>query len=97
MVYALEINPTTFPASRFFSISSIVNIIVPLAMIAAALVLLLMLMLAALNWISAGGNPEKLEKARSKMKYALIGFVIIIASYLIVQVIGYMLGIDFLL
>jgi len=97
MVYAFEVNPTTFPASRFFSIASIVNLVVPIAVLGAALIMLVLLMVSALNWITASGDPEKLNKARTKMRYTLLGFAIVIASYLIVRIVGYVLGIDFMI
>ena len=48
----------------------------------------------AFNWITSGGDQQKLEQARTKMTNGAIGMTIVIASYAIGFIIGQVLGFD---
>ena len=50
-------------------------------------VLFIMLVVGAFHYLTSLGNPEKLKKAQGTLKYAIIGLVIFLASFLILKVI----------
>ena len=50
-------------------------------------VLFVMFVNGAFHYLTSLGNPEKLKKAQGTIKYAVIGLVIFLASYLILNVI----------
>jgi len=50
-------------------------------------VLFIMLVTGAFHYLTSLGNPEKLKKAQGTLKYAVIGLVIFLASFLILKVI----------
>lgn len=50
-------------------------------------VLFIMFVNGAFHYLTSLGNPEKLKKAQGTLRYAVIGFVIFIASFLILNVI----------
>jgi hypothetical protein len=50
-------------------------------------VLFVMLVVGAFHYLTSLGNPEKLKKAQGTLRYAVIGLVIFLASYLILKVI----------
>ena len=50
-------------------------------------VLFIMLITGAFHYLTSLGNPEKLKKAQGTLKYAVIGLVIFLASFLILKVI----------
>ena len=92
MVYGLEIDETTFPAARFANISSLLNIALPLVMAGAGLVFLMMALMSAFNILTHGDNPEILKKSYASVMTAVIGLIIVIASFLIVRVLGGLIG-----
>lgn len=94
MVYAIEINPTTFPAARFTTIGSLLNILLPSVYMIAGLVFLGILFWGAYIWIRASGDPKKLETSHNTLKYALLGIIVIAISYVITKVLLSMFGID---
>jgi hypothetical protein len=98
-VLAVEINPTTlptiFPPARFANIGSFLNLIIPLLMSAAAIIFLFMLLWGGYAILTASGDPEKLKKAQKIFQFAIVGFVIIICSYLIVKIFGVIFRINF--
>jgi hypothetical protein len=50
-------------------------------------VLFVMLINGAFNYLTSLGNPEKLKKAQGTLRYAVIGLVIFLAAFLILNVI----------
>lgn len=56
------------------------------------LTVLLMFVWGAIEWISAGGDSGKIEKARNKMTQAVIGMIILTASF---TIIGFISGLFF--
>lgn len=62
--------------------------------ITAGIFLLIYLLWGGFDWISSGGDKERVSKARDKITQAIIGIIIIVASITIFQVVaGNMLGI----
>jgi uncharacterized membrane protein YphA (DoxX/SURF4 family) len=62
----------------------------------AGLMFLVYFLLAALSWITAGGEKGKIETAKSQMINSAIGLIIVIATYAIVGIVGGVLGLDIL-
>jgi len=92
MVYAMTIDANTFPAAKFSTVSTLLNIVLPLVMTGAGLIFLSMLLMAAFRIITNGDNAEALKKAYSSMMFSVIGLLIVISSFLVVRVIGSLLG-----
>lgn len=61
-----------------------------------SLMFLVYVVLAGLNWITAGGDKGKLEAARSQITSAIVGLIIVIVSQTIVGITGGVLGLDIL-
>jgi len=47
---------------------------------------------AGLMWMTAGGNEDRIKKARQILIAAIIGLVIVLSAYAITQFIGGALG-----
>ena len=64
-----------------------------LVMVSALIVLVLfcMFLVGAFNWMTAFGNPEKIKKAQGTLTYAIIGLVIFVSAYLILNFIDIVL------
>jgi len=60
----------------------------------AGLVLLAMLLWGGIQWMTAGGDKEQMTKAQGKITSALIGFVIFMAIFAIINYLLPALGID---
>lgn len=60
----------------------------------AALLVLFYLIWGAFDWITSGGDKEKVGSARKKIYAALIGFAILALAFLIVTVVGQILKIN---
>lgn len=92
-----QVNPTTipdfFPPARYATIGSLLSIIIPLIVIVAALILLFLFISGAYKIITASGDPEKFQSAKNTLKFALLGFMLIILALLITRIIGFITGV----
>lgn len=66
--------------------SIIANIITKVLQIMGALSLMMILQ-GSTGWISSGGNPEKIESGKKTIMWAVLGVVLTLSSYVILQVI----------
>ena len=88
-----EINPADYglPPTHV-RISNLVEAIVNWVLILAGAGCMVALVYAGIRYALAGGNEEKVEQAKKILKYALIGVVIIIGAYALVQMIVEIIG-----
>jgi len=58
----------------------------------AGIGLLLMLLGSGFSFLTSAGDPKKMEKAKSQLTNAVVGFIIIFAAFWLVQAAGYIFG-----
>lgn len=51
------------------------------------LALFVMFIIGSFRYFTSLGNPEQLKKAQGTLKYAIIGFILFVSSYLILNII----------
>ncbi|MBW7959971.1 hypothetical protein B6D29_04150 [Microgenomates bacterium UTCPR1] len=90
----VDIQKQFVPAGKINSIGGIVNLLLPIMLIGSALIFLAMSLFGGFMYITQGDNPEGLKKARSTVIFAVLGLVIVIISFVAVQIIGKMFGIQ---
>ena len=78
------------------SLNTIVSGIVTFLTIMASLWFIFQFMLGAFSWISSGSDKGALQMARDRMLHAVIGMVIVAASYILIGLVGKVVGIDIL-
>ncbi len=62
----------------------------------AALAVLFMLIIGGFQWITSGGDKEKVGKARERITQALIGLAVLALAYFITVVVGQLVNINVL-
>lgn len=87
--YAVEINQNTFAPARLVSISSLLNVAIPLILIIASLLLLAMLFFAGIKMVQAGSSSEEFAKVKELLFWAIAGFGLIAASFFLTKLIGF--------
>jgi len=83
----------TGPLVGFNTIGDIINKVVPFVMAIAGILLFFILMWGGIDYISSQGAPEKLKSANAKITAAVIGFVLLVLSFLITRIAAYIFGI----
>ncbi|MCX6785259.1 MAG: pilin [Candidatus Komeilibacteria bacterium] len=68
---------TTNAQSKAALIVNIINYVLGFV----GLFFFLMILISGFQWMSAGGNEEKVEAAKKRMASSIIGFAIILAAY----------------
>ncbi len=67
------------------TLGGIASVALNLIFYIAGLLLAIWLVWGVMQYIFAGGNKEALAKARSRITYALVGFIIVVMSFTISQ------------
>lgn len=78
---------------KFASVASIITTAIPFVFAFAGIGLLLMLLASGFSYLTSAGDAKKLEQARQKLTYALVGFLVIFIAYWLVQIAGVIFGI----
>lgn len=84
--------------SKYPDLASIVNRIIPNALTLAGILLLILLIAGGFMLIIGAGNndPKKAQMAQAMVTDALIGFAVVFLSYLLIQLIQVITGLQIL-
>lgn len=64
-------------------------------LISAALLTLFFLIWGGIQWITSGGSKEKVQAAQKKIVYASIGLIVVLVSFMIINIVGSLFGVNF--
>ncbi len=67
-----------------------------IATIIAGLILIAYLIMGAITWATAGGDPKAVDKAKKIITNAVTGMVLVAAAMIIIAILQSVLGIDIL-
>ncbi len=88
-----NIEPTgIIKAGSTADIGKVVTFVVGVLSVIAVLATLFYLVWGAIKWIMSGGDKSKVEAARGQIVAAIIGFVIVVLSFVIINVVAQILG-----
>jgi|SRR3990167_5850688 len=77
----------------FTDLGELIGILIQLVMFVAGLFFFAQILIGGLRWINAGGDPKSVQAARDRITNALMGLVLVAASYAIILIIEQALGI----
>jgi hypothetical protein len=77
--------PTTLFSGTAGNLTTIIKNIIQIVLIAAGLIAFVYLIIGGYQYITAGGNAEQATAARTTLLNAIIGLVIIFASYAVIS------------
>lgn len=91
-----QLVPFTSPdPSGAAGISKFLTNLVALIYSLATIVLIFMILWGAFDWMTSGGEKEKLESARNKIISAIIGIMLFAVAFAVIQVLGQFTGFTF--
>lgn len=76
-------------------ISTFLSQLIALIYSVAAIVLIFMLLWGAFQWMTSGGDKEKIEAARNRIIHAIIGLILFAIAFAVIQVLGVFTGFTF--
>ena len=83
----------TGPLQGYNTIGDIVNNLVPFVITIGGIMLFLILMWGGYDYVTSQGTPEKIKSANAKITAAIVGFVLLVLSFLITRIISYIFGV----
>jgi hypothetical protein len=88
----LAVTPIQIPRGFAVDFTDLINAVLSWVMVVTALLVFFYLIWGGFDWITSGGDKGKTEKARSKIMAAVIGLIIVAASYAVVNLVVRFLG-----
>lgn len=76
--------------------NSVLSGVIGFLTVVAGLYFGIQMILGGFDWIGSSGDKGKLETARNKIIYAILGMTIVVASYVIIGLVATMLGVNIL-
>lgn len=77
-------------------VSTLISIVVGDAMVVAGVILIIMIIFSGYAMISGSGNPQKQQEAQNILTYAVIGFILVVGAFFIVNIVEKSTGITIL-
>jgi len=84
------INLPDSPTSNFTAtglLGQIVSSILPAILGIAGFIAVIMIIISGIQFMTSSGNPEAAAAARGRLTFALVGFALIVLSFLILQLV----------
>ena len=85
--------PGGIPSSGLATGENILTALVNLIFILAFVLGIIFLVLGGIRWITSAGDPKGIEAARKQITYAIIGMIIVVLAYFIINTVGNFLGV----
>lgn len=82
------------PEKGFKSLSNAISNIITIVLAIGVIMVLVMIIWGAFEWITSGGDKEAVGKARGKIINALIGLVVLAVAFAIARLGGQIAGFD---
>ena len=82
--------------TQITDLGRLVSIVASNAIVIAGIILLFLFIFAGFQMITGAGNPQKQQQAQQIMTAGIIGFILVVAAFLIVRLIESTLGITIL-
>ena len=85
-------NPPGFTGPE--TLGGFISALLPYLFIISGLILFGAIIFSGFNLALSGGSPDKVKSAKGCLTNALIGFIVILCAYWIIQILQYVLGIQ---
>ena len=80
------------PSFFFTDVGSLINKVLNFVMVLGALLVFMYLIWGGIEWITSGGDKGKTESARNKITAAILGLIVLAASWAILGLVLNFLG-----
>jgi TRAP-type C4-dicarboxylate transport system permease small subunit len=88
--------PGGVPTGGINVVAKVVGNVLTLLLVVTVVLTLFFLIWGGVQWIQSGGDKQKLAGARARLTYAIIGLVIALLSFFVVNVIGFVFKVNLL-
>ncbi len=78
---------------KFQTLGDLVNALLPFVISLAGIVLFLILIWGGYDFMMSQGSAEKMKSGKAKITAGIIGFILLLSSYLITKLIAYIFNV----
>jgi hypothetical protein len=92
-----QVNLPNYPANFKFRASTLGQVVTEIfnyAIVIAGIALLGFLIAGGFDLLTSGGSPEGIKRGTNRITYALVGFIIILSAFFILQIAELLFGIS---
>lgn len=82
-----QVTSVSAPQGYFNDIGEAINSVLTFVFVIAVLLVFLYIVWGGITWITSGGDKGKTEEARNKITAAVVGLIILLASFAILQLV----------
>lgn len=82
------------PLENVNTLSDLINKIIPFMMGMAGLVLFFVFVMGGYDFLLSQGNADKIKSGKAKITAGIVGFVLLILSYLVARLLAFIFGVD---
>jgi Type IV secretion system pilin len=88
--------PKSIPSGGLSTVTKVIGNAITILLIITTVLSLIYLIIGGIMWINSGGDKSKVAAARNRITYAIIGLLVALLAYFIVNVIGYIFNVNLL-
>lgn len=88
--------PSQVPTGGLDTLSNGISVALTFMVIIAVVLSLFFLVYGGVQWTASGGDKGKITAARAKITYALIGLIVAVTSFFLINFIGNFFGVNLL-
>ena len=88
--------PEGTPTGGLDTAARAIGVLIDFAIIAAVIFAVYLLIRGGLNMMTSGGDKERFAKGRERLRYAIIGLIVIFLSFFLINIIGSFFGVNLL-
>jgi len=81
--------PTHIPKGGLTTLSGALSSGITLFLIFGVILTLVIIIWSGVQWAASGGDKAKLQSARNRITWAVIGFILLLLSFFILNIVGY--------
>lgn len=87
---AVNIGPanSTLPTGGLTTLSGVISNGITIFIIIAVVITVIFIAYSGLQWVSSGGDKQKVAQARLRLTWAIVGLVIVFLAFLIVRIVA---------
>jgi len=89
---SLEGNTT--PSLAGDTLGEVINKFLPYVFAAAGALLFIYLIAGGFSYMTSGGDPKKTSAAQSQLTNAIIGIIVVLLAFILVQIVGKFFGLE---
>lgn len=94
--YGIITPPPNIPSGDNASPSTIISWGISILFTVGIVAALIFIIYGGILWITSQGDKTKLDHARRTIIYAIVGMIVMILSFTIIRIVGYLLASDYL-